>query len=79
MILWPLCQDTWPALPVSTIPPALLAAKGRGCARKGSSIGAVGVGCGYLVCTGMPRSLTQVGRGLSLIYLLLPPSQACTF
>lgn len=37
------------------------------------------VGCGCLVCTDMPSSLAQVGRGLSLVYLLLPPSWACTF
>lgn len=38
-----------------------------------------GTGCGCLVCTGVPSSLAQVGRGLSLVYLLLPPSRASTF
>lgn len=35
-----------------------------------------GTGCGCPVWAGVPGSLAQVGRDLSLVYLLLPPSQA---
>lgn len=67
----------------STIPSALLTAEGRGWARGGCTIRATGPGRGkeqgQAVVPHEGRyagSLAQVGRGLSLVYLLLPPSQA---